>query len=306
MKFGIMGSGRAARHHSSALHKLKIPFVVYGRNKESLNYFNKEFKCRITSDIKNILNDPSIDFISVCTPAKFHYEHAERCLKARKNVVVEKPICTNVKDAEELIKLAKKMKLKLYTVFQNRFLDSVILVKKSLPRLGKIIFASAFVHGHRNESYYTKGKGSYDLDGGGALITQGIHYLDLLDYLMPIADISSFKTRRVFNIESEDSISTNLKFKNGALGNIQVTNCANKEYPFRIEVVGTEGRIVIEDNNIRVLDFEKGSFGDFLIKKNQKRPDLFLKLYKGVLSGKTISGEEGLRILKLVKEAYKK
>jgi predicted dehydrogenase len=223
-----------------------------------------------TTRIEELIAHPDINVICVTTPSGAHLEPALAAIKAGKHVIIEKPLEITTARADQIIHAAEKAGVKLAPIFQARFGKGAQTVKAALDagRLGKLVLASAYIKWHRTAQYYSGWKGTLALDGGGAVINQSIHGLDLLQWFAGLpAEIFAWKTRRVHTgIEAEDTACASLRYPGGALGSIEATTAAWPGWSRRIEICGEHGSVSLEDDHIARWDFTKAEPGDEAIR----------------------------------------
>ena len=235
--------------------------------------FAEEVGCTPYSDLKKMLADPEVDVVTVGTPSGAHMEPAVAAAKAGKHVIVEKPLEVTLKRCDKIIDACEKAGVKLGTIFPSRFHDSSVLMRKAIDqgRFGRITLGDAYVKWFRTQEYYDSGawRGTWKLDGGGALMNQAVHTVDLLSWLMgPVEEIQAqTATLAHKRIEVEDVATATLKFKSGALGVIEATTAAYPGYLKRIEIHGSEGTAVLEEEDIKAWDFAKKKASDKAIHK---------------------------------------
>src|SRR6185436_10463898 len=193
-----------------------------------------------TTNIDELLKRPDVNIVCVTTPSGAHLEPALAAVRAGKHVVVEKPIEITTERADELLRAADAAGVKVSPIFQARFGEGARTIKAAIDagRFGRLVLASAYVKWHRSREYYTGWKGSLQLDGGGALINQAIHGIDLLQWFAGLpSEVFSWNTRRVHTgIEGEDTATAALRYPNGALGAIEASTAAWSGWQRRIEI----------------------------------------------------------------------
>jgi predicted dehydrogenase len=205
-----------------------------------------------------------VDYVDVCTLPGCRLPIVGLCALNKKNVLVQKPIAINLEIAERMIVLARSASIQLGVVSQHRFDDSVLFLKQAISdgRLGKILQADAYVKWYRSAEYYSRPvKGSWAGEGGGALINQGIHQIDLLLYLIGGVDevFAYWQLGASHQIESEDSISALLHYRCGATGVIQASTSIWPGYPERLEIHGTKGTAIITGDKLTTWDVQDDS-----------------------------------------------
>ncbi len=244
---------------------------VATRNPENARAFAQKHQLAFsTTSVDELLARPDIDVVCVTTPSGAHLEPALAAARAGKHLVIEKPIEITTERADELLRVADAAGVKVSPIFQARFGEGALTIKAALEtgRFGRIVLASAYVKWHRSAAYYSGWKGSLKLDGGGALINQAIHGIDLLQWFagMP-AEVYCWKTRRVYaHIEAEDTASAALKYPSGALGTIEATTAAWPGWQRRIEICGEKGSARLEDDHVAQWDFRDEQPGDEAIR----------------------------------------
>ena len=255
IRFGIVGCGMISEFHAEAIGQIPNTKITAfcDNNKNSAEIRASQFGGEVYTDVEEMLKNSDIDIVSICTPSGVHMEAAVAAAEAKKHVIVEKPIEVTLERTDKIIEACKKNKVRLGAIFPRRFLDSSCVLKKAIMdnRFGTIVLADVSIKWFRTQEYYSKGgwRGTYKLDGGGALMNQGIHGIDLLQWLMGgVEEVSAFTGIRAhFGIEVEDVAVTSVKFKNGALGVIEGTTGSWPGENMRIEISGTDGIVIMED-----------------------------------------------------------
>ena len=223
-----------------------------------------------TTSVDELVARPDIHVICITTPSGAHLEPALAAVRAGKHLVVEKPIEITTERADELLRAADAMGVKVSPIFQARFGEGARTIKAAIDagRFGRLVLASAYVKWHRSAAYYTGWKGSLKLDGGGALINQAIHGIDLLQWFagMP-SEVFCWSARRVYqHIEAEDTATASLKFANGAFGSIEATTAAWPGWARRIEICGEHGSALLDGDHIAKWEFRDAQPGDDAIR----------------------------------------
>ena len=244
-RVGLVGLGMAVSPHAKSLLDLKDRAQVayaFSPSAERRRKFAERFPFPQCDRLETILEDRSIGAVLVLTPPNTHLEIVERCAAAGKHVLLEKPLEISTARAEQLVKKASAVKLGV--VLQHRFRPAAEKLRELLPKLGTLVSASAAIPNWRPQSYYDQpGRGTRWRDGGGVLLTQAIHTLDLfLSYTGDPAEVRSFSaTTPVHRMETEDLAVAAVRFKNGALGTVHATTTAYPGFSERIELIGTRG-----------------------------------------------------------------
>lgn len=262
--FGIVGTGMIAATHAMAIGAIERANLVgvYSINKEKADKFAGSHNCRAYETLEEMAGDPAIDMVSICTPSGIHLEPALTCIAGGKHCLVEKPLEVTLERCDRIIDAAAKAGVKLGVIFPSRFQEVNRQLKKTLEtnRFGNLVLGDAYVKWSRSKEYYESAawRGTWQFDGGGALMNQGIHSVDLLQWFMgPVQSVQAVSANaRHKGIEVEDTIVAIVKFVNGALGTIE---CSTAVYPGsykRIEIMGTSGTVVIEENSLVKWQFE--------------------------------------------------
>lgn len=256
--FGIIGTGMIAKLHAKAISQMENArlVAVYSRNHDSACKMAESFNCKTFSSMEEFLRQSDLDVVTICTPSGTHGEFAVKAAKAGKHLLIEKPIEITLEKAEEIISACKNNNVMCSVISQHRFDDSMILLKKAIDegKLGRIYFGSCYTKWYRNEEYYKSSnwKGTWQYDGGGALMNQSVHYIDLLLYIMgDVKEVYGKCATLLHDIEVEDTGVAVIKFKNGALGMIEGTTAAYPGFYTKLEVQGENGTVIIEDDLIK-------------------------------------------------------
>jgi predicted dehydrogenase len=255
---GIVGLGMAVTPHAKSLVDLKGRVqVAYAFSPSAARRakFAESFAFRQCDRLETILEDRSVDAVLILTPPNTHLDLVRRFAAAGKHILLEKPLEVSTEKAQALVEAAAAARVKLGIVLQHRFRPAAERLREVLPGLGRIVSASAMIPNWRPQSYYDQpGRGSRARDGGGVLLTQGIHTLDLfLSFAGEAEEVKSFATTTpVHRMETEDLACAAVKFKSGALGVVHATTAAYPGYPEKIELIGTEGTALLEGTFLQV------------------------------------------------------
>ncbi len=252
-KIGIVGTGAIALKHAQAIDSLENATLVglFNPNQNSAEKAAERYSAPVFSDWEEFIRIQGLDIVCMCTPSGMHKEPALWAIHAGKHVFVEKPIEVTLERADEMIAAAKTKKVQLGVVFQNRFSPDFIELKNAIQAgvFGRLLMGNASVNWFREESYYSgsQWKGTLTYDGGGALINQAIHTLDLLLEVMGEVESVFGKVKTtLYPIEGEDLGAALVNFKSGALGTITAGTSLYPGYPERLEIFGTEGSAILE------------------------------------------------------------
>ena len=332
--FGIIGCGMISRFHAKAIADVRGAKLVacFDQHAPSADRFATEVNCRGYHKLADMLGDADVDVVTICSPSGAHMEPAVAAANAGKHVIVEKPLEITLSRCDRIIAACKKNKVVLSTIFPSRFHESCVQLKKAVDqkRFGRLTMGDSYVKWFRTQEYYDSGawRGSWELDGGGALMNQAIHSVDLLTWLMgPVASISAnTATLAHQRIAVEDVATASVKFANGALGVIEASTAAFPGYLKRIELHGSEGSAVIEEEDIKSWDFAKRRPGDAAILKRMAgktesgggaadpsaighhgHTAQFTDVLKAIKTGKrpAIDGVEGRRSVEIILAIYK-
>ena len=262
---GIWGTGMIAEFHALALAEIPNAKLIAAHNRtaEKGNAFAAKHKVAYAETPEALLSNPAIDAICLCTPSGDHLGPALACAKAGKHVIVEKPLEVTLARCDEMIAACKKAGVKIGGILPRRFGAGAIALKAAVDggRFGKITLASALIPWWRTQEYYDSAawRGTQQLDGGGALMNQGIHTIDLLLWLMGPATRVSATMGLVAhkNIEVEDVAAGWIEFANGARATIAgSTACWSQEgFPAEIRIHGTTGSAILLDDQLTAFEF---------------------------------------------------
>jgi UDP-N-acetyl-2-amino-2-deoxyglucuronate dehydrogenase len=258
--FGVIGAGNIALIHGKALTALADQGVrlraFLGRTPARVEKLAAEFGAEALADPDEFFARPDIQAVTICTPSGTHGEVGRRAAAAGKHVLVEKPIDVGLHEARSLIAACQKYRVRLGVVLQSRFLPAVQLIKQAVERgrLGRLHVVDAYVKWYRTREYYAASswRGTKALDGGGALINQAIHTVDLVQYFAGRATWVSGLTARKQHpqIEAEDTALALVRYESGAAGVIEATTSLYPGFARRVELHGERGSIVLDGNDI--------------------------------------------------------
>jgi UDP-N-acetyl-2-amino-2-deoxyglucuronate dehydrogenase len=258
--FAIIGCGMIARFHARALAEVPSARLIalVSRREASARAMATELglDCAIATDLNSVLARPDVQAIIVTTPSGAHLEPAVAAAKAGKHVIVEKPLEITTARCDQIIDACDRHGVKLCTIFPSRFGDANRTLKTAIDagRFGRLTLGETTCKWWRPQSYYDEGgwKGTKALDGGGALMNQAIHNVDLLLWMMgDVTHISGFTATLAHErIEVEDTAVACLRFANGALGVIEATTSVHPGWPKTIAIHGDRGSVVIEQDDV--------------------------------------------------------
>ncbi|MCQ1849752.1 Gfo/Idh/MocA family protein [Neorhizobium galegae] len=259
LKVAMIGLGMAAGHHARAVLDLsdRIECVAaFSQTAARREAFAAQYPIPTTGDLDAIFADKTIEAVLILTPPSSHLELVERCVAAKKHILLEKPLDISFERSEAIVRAAEQAGVLLAMVLQNRFRLAALKLDEIVRsgRLGQLIEASAAIRNWRPQSYYdVEGRGTMARDGGGVLLTQGIHTIDLLlSYAGTPKDVCSFvRTSPIHAMETEDLVTATFAFENGAIGTLNATTCAYPGLPERIELLGTHGTAVLTGDMLK-------------------------------------------------------
>lgn len=287
--------------------------------------FAEKHGAEFVKTFEEVCRHPKVDYVDVCTFPDFRLQPLAICAESKKHVQVQKPISTNLETARQMIETARKAGIVLGVVSQHRFDDSTQFLIKAIAggRLGKILQADAYVKWHRSTEYYSRPiKGSWATEGGGALINQAIHQVDVLQWLAgPVKELFGYwQLGALHKIESEDVINVALRYASGATGVIQAATAFWPGYTERVEIHGTKGTAVISGDKLTTWDVQNDDGDPAPVEKSVMSgasdpmaipltpfERQFRDFGEAIRTGRKplVSGEEGYRALEVVVAAYR-
>lgn len=322
----LIGCGMIAHIHMTALREIseaKICGVCECRSEVLLNFSNK-YNIHSYQSYSKLLEDPEVNTVIITLPPGLHVEYAMKAVDAGKNIIIEKPFDTNIKKAQALIKKCREKKLRLSIIFQNRFTPSARKIKDTLDKglLGKIILGDAYVKWYRSPEYYKSGpwRGTWDMEGGGALINQAIHTIDLLQWFMGgIKSLVGVVKTSIHKIETEDLGLAIVEYNNNSIGIIEGSTAIVPGFKEKIEIHGEKGTIIFEGGNIKewkvegfneknYVDEEKITYGETnspaISPVNHKAQ--LQEILQSIINNRDpmVNGEEGLKSLQIICGIY--
>lgn len=255
---GIVGCGNISDTHANAVFALNPCKLLAActRNSERLNSFCNRYSINGFTSYNEFLNHPGLDVVSICTPTGTHFDYGKKAAEAGKHVIVEKPIEITVARGKSLIDACRQNNVKLAVIYQNRFIDAAVKMKQVLEKgeIGNVFMTHASVKWFRNQQYYSESgwRGTFMLDGGGAVINQSVHTIDLLQWLL--GDVESIYaytgTFTHGNLETEDNAVAAMKFKNGVIGVFEASTSIQPPQERRIEINGTIGTVILAGESL--------------------------------------------------------
>lgn len=332
--FAIAGTGMIASIHAAAIGRTPGArlVAVFGRHEGNRRAFAERWQIPFAaSTIEELTARPEVDVVCVTTPSGTHLDVVEPLARAGKHVLVEKPLEISAERIGRMVEICRECGVLLGGVFQSRFGPGAQFLKRAVEegRFGRMVLCSAYVKWYRSEAYYrdSSWKGTQALDGGGALMNQGIHAVDLLGWLAGEARVTrAIRSRRIHQcIEVEDTVVASLQFESGALGVIEATTAAWPGEPKRIEIRGESGAATLEDDRIVTWAFAKEAPEDSNIRaefgtSNALRSgasdpggigveghQYHIQNFVNVLKGEStliVTGEEAARAVRIIEGIY--
>ncbi|MCC7526151.1 MAG: Gfo/Idh/MocA family oxidoreductase [Chitinophagaceae bacterium] len=261
--FGIIGAGMVADFHAKSIQHLPNARLtgICGAGSGRAASLAQQYNCREFSDYQSMLCSPDIDIVTIATPSGLHMEPAIEAARRGKHVLCEKPLDITLERIDAMMDAHAKAGTRLGGIFNYRFIDTVHLLKDAIDkdRFGILTFASVRVPWWRSNEYYQhKWRGTLQLDGGGAMMNQAIHMVDMLQYLMgPVKSLHAYTATLGHQIEAEDTATAILRFSNNALGSIYGSTASFPGQLRSITITGTKGTATLEDNSITVWQFSE-------------------------------------------------
>lgn len=322
----IVGCGSVSKVHLAALRQIPEARVcgVWSRSPETTKRYAAENGVRAYESLQAVCNDPEIKIITLCTPPGFHVDQGLQVAAAGKHLIIEKPLDVNYDKGKKLVETYREKGLKLAVIYQNRYTKAAQQVKAAIDQglLGKLILGDAYVKWYRSPEYYASAdwRGSWEIEGGGSLITQAIHSIDLLQWFMgKVKSISGSVRIVTHQIQTEDLGAAVLEFENGALGVIEGSTAIVPGFKERLEIHGQKGTIILEGGNIKEWKVEGCNEADYVQPEKisygkTDSPSISYvnhqaqleEIIRNISNGKEpeVNGEEGLKSLEIVLGVY--
>jgi len=324
---GLIGGGNISETHARAARA--IPGVeisaIHGTNPEKITRLSREHGGTPYQDFEAFLKHRPMDLVIIGSPSGLHATQGIAAARQGLHVLTEKPIEITTARADALIEAAKQSKVQLGVIFQDRRKPQIRQLKNWIDQglLGKLLFVDARVKWYRPPEYYanSRWRGTLALDGGGALINQGVHTVDLLLWLLgDVLRVQARTATQLHKIEAEDTAVAILEFASGALGLLQATTAAYPGYPRRIEISGTEGTVILEHDRIIAANLRNvpAAFESAALDENQSASSAAVTDFRGhqaVLEdflqairenrAPACDGVEGRRSLALIESIYR-
>jgi predicted dehydrogenase len=265
VRVGIIGTGAISSKHALAYRNIGFEIVActnttVSRGEALAATHGAEF----VPTVEELCRHPKVDYVDLCTFPNFRLPVVELCAQNGRHLLVQKPMAIDLATAQKMISVAAEAGIQLGVVSQHRFDDSTLFLKQAIQqgRLGRILQADAYVKWYRSAEYYSRPiKGSWAGEGGGALINQAIHQVDLLLHLIgPVTRVfGEWQLGGLHRIESEDSVSAVFRYASGATGVIQASTALWPGYSERIEIHGTKGTAIVTGDKLTTWDVNDDS-----------------------------------------------
>ena len=326
MRIGLVGTGAISHKHGDSYREIGYDLVACSnRGRQKGEEFAAKYGCDFVSGARDLCARPDIDFVDVCTFPDSHVQICRWAAESGKHVLLQKPMALTLEDCRTMIALCKDAGVGLGVVSQHRFDECAVFLKAALEsgRLGRLLQLDGYVKWHRPQAYYDRpGKGTWAVEGGGALINQGIHTADVMQYLAgPVRRVfAHWQLGATHAMEAEDLVNAVLVYENGAGGVLQAATATWPGYPERIEIHGSKGTAVITGDQLTAWDVDSDAGEDAPLSagvdsgaadpmaisiENLKRQ--FLEFGDAISHGREplVNGSEGLAALRLVLGVYR-
>ncbi len=261
--FAMIGSGVVADYHIGAVQDTEGAelVAVYSRSETRARTTGEAHGVPWFTDYEAILRLPEVDVVCICTPSGVRIPIVTDAAAAGKHLIVEKPLDVSIQNMDRIIRAAGDARVKLMGVFQLRYGEAVNRVRAAVQSggLGRMVLGDAYIKWFRPQAYYDADdwRGSWAMEGGGALMTQGSHTVDLLQWIMgPVKRVYARMGTLIHDIEVEDTVVATLEYENGAFGVVEASSAAYPGLPARMEFSGDRGTVVVEADQITKWDVE--------------------------------------------------
>jgi predicted dehydrogenase len=265
MKVGILGGGNISGTHARAAAAIPGVEVVafHGGNRERTAKLAEPYGARVYDSLDEFLGHRPMDIVAIGSPSGLHADQGIAAARRGLHVLVEKPIDITVAKADQLIAACDAAGVKLGVFFQDRLRPAIVEIKRMIDdgTIGKPVMIAGRVRWYRPPEYYSgsKWRGTWTLDGGGALMNQAIHTVDLVQWMFgPVARVAAATATLVHDIKVEDTAAAVIEFTSGAIGTIEATTSVFPGYPRRLEVTGSRGTLILEDDKLIRADVQSG------------------------------------------------
>lgn len=315
--FAVLGCGNIADSHLQGISNIpegKL-VAVCDINAEQVKKRAEQYGVKSYTSYEEMLASDEVEVVCICTPSGLHPEQTIQAAYAGKHVIVEKPMAIKLEDIDPMLEACRSNGVKLTTIFPRRMSPASRYVKQLLRegRLGKLSLCSAYAKFYRTQAYYDSAgwRGTWAMDGGGAMMNQGIHTIDLLQWLVgPVDSLFGQAAAVLRDIEVEDTAVSTLRFAHGAMGVLEMTTTAYKQPNHQIVIHGEKGTIVLTEDRITTLEIEGETceipdFEPFQVIPDGHRLQI-QDMARAVLEDREpeITGEDGRHSLELILGTY--
>jgi UDP-N-acetyl-2-amino-2-deoxyglucuronate dehydrogenase len=334
LRFAIIGAGRpnqnfgsqevyhgVGEYHARAISEYAELAAIASKSERSAAFLATKFGVKdIYTDYRKILDRKDIDAVTIATPSGMHGEIAQAAAQAGKHILIEKPIEVTLEKAEAVVEECERNKVKLAVAFHHRFgILGEIKAAVDNGEIGKLLICNAFCKRYRNRQYFQSSnwRGTWALDGGGALMNQGIHIIDSFQWIAgDVASIFGYVANLVHPyVETEDVAVASIRFKKGCMGIIESTICSYPDLADRIELHGEKGSIIADGYPMQIRLKEsigQNRFEGEVTKKEQ--PVMYIGMHHGLIQDliqsieedrePRVNGREGLKSLRIITAIY--
>ncbi len=264
LRFAIVGCGVIGPLHAEAIASLPDAelVAVTDVDQEKAQKLAEKYHVKAYSNFQDMFAAEKLDVIDICTPSGMHGEHACAAMRAGYHTIVEKPMEITRQRLDEMLQVQRETGRKLAVISQHRFDEGAVTVHRLLQEgaFGRLVLGNAAIPWWRSQKYYDSGawRGTWELDGGGVLMNQSIHSIDVLQWLMgPVKSIYAYTDTLVHRMETEDVAAAVLRFANGAVGTISATTGAYPGATTRIEIFGDKGSAIIENDQLAYIHLSR-------------------------------------------------
>ncbi len=325
IRFGVLGYGAIGRVHAGIIQNLPCAELVAVSDPNVQNA--SMLDCEVYDSYQALLCNAKVDAVSVCLPSGLHMEATCAAARLQKHVICEKPIDIDLARAQEMVAACKANGVKFGVIMQHRFDPPILLLQKAISegRLGRILWGSSKTIWYRDDAYYANpGRGTWHKEGGGALISQSIHYIDLL--LCILGDVKSVSAKcrklRHHGIEAEDVGVANIEFANGTIGTVEGTTAAYPGLFAELSIYGEKGCAVVRNDELMFYHLAGGKDPEFEALLNPEKANRlhtgpaidpashekqYLDFIEAIVRDREprVTGEATLKGLQLIKAIYR-
>ena len=265
MHLGLIGAGNISGTHLRAAQSIPnvVVSAVYSPTLEKARALAAKADAAAYDRLDSFLDHKPLEIVAIGSPSGVHAEQAIAAIEHGLHVLVEKPLDISTARVDAVIAAAERQRVQVGVFFQDRLKPDIVRVKRMIDdgRLGRPVLASGRVKWHRPAEYYSSSRwrGTLALDGGGALMNQGIHTVDLLQWLFgPVVSVAAKIATRVHAIEAEDTAAALLSFENGAVGVLEAATSIVPGYSRRLELTGADGTLIVEQDSLVACELKSG------------------------------------------------